>query len=1285
MEYRILGGLEVEDRGRPVPMRGPRQRALLAYLLVNANEVVPDERLLEDLWADEPPKSGLAALRVRVSQLRKALEDGEPLILTRPPGYVLHAPADAVDARRFEQLLADGRKALAAGRAEAAAVTLRDALALWRGPALADVAYEPWAQAEAARLEELRRSAFEERIEADLALGRHAELVGELEALVGAEPLRERLRGQLMLALYRSGRQADALAVYRSARTSLVEELGIEPGRALAELEAAILRQDQALEPPADTREAQPAAEAAPVPGEERKVVTVLVADFSGSPVVGAEPDPERVVALIERVVAAIREEIEDAGGSVEIAAGASVTAVFGAPVAQEDHVERALQAALALRARLGGHFGDGLAVRLGVDTGEVVAGQPGLAGGALLTTARLAGAAPAGTILVGARTADAARGLFEFGLPLAESPETGGTRLACRQLVRALSLMRTEGRGGLRSVFVGRESESELLRAAYSRVVSERRPRLVTVLGDAGVGKTRLVRELWDELAGETPEPLRRTGRCLSYGRGTTYRPFADILREQLGIAETEPPETVRRRLAGREILALTLGVAAGSDLHPLTARERLHSAWAELLTELTAERPVVVLVEDLHWAHEPLLDLLDRLLDEVQGPLLVVATARPELVAAWPSWGRRRDAVTVWLEPLSEPEAEALLDGLGLDDLPEPVRRRVLDMAEGNPFFLEELLAGLHDRALATPESDVPDSVQAVLATRIDLLPPVEKAALQAAAVMGRVFWRGAVRELLEGESPDFAVLEARDFIRRRSGPSLAGEREFAFKHALTREVAYASVPRARRAQLHARFAAWVERVAGARDEHAPYLAHHYAEAVRPQDADLAWADRPEELARLRGEAVAWLRRAGELAAARYELDEAIALYERALELEESVAARVELWRALGHANALKYDGDEMWRAMQNAIDLTSDPELQADLYSELAWETSCRSGMWRRMPDYTTVDEWIETALGLAAEGSAARARALVAKGFWNPFEGSAPAREASAIAERLGDVELRSHAWDVRGVAEFVAGRYDLGRAFAERRFELLDRISDPDHRADIYAAPISGCIWSGQFREARRLARVHDEVTLPLTPHHRLHGVAILVEVEELLGAWEGVRELGPRTVETVEANTETPCVRNARTLLVCAAASAYLGEEDEARGHEAHAESLGIEGYGVVLDIPRLRLALIRGDLDTAARLLETPLPMRGWYRGWMALATMVMRLEGLAAIRDRERTEEEAARLLRPNTYLEPFALRALGVVREDERLVEQARDRFAALGLPWHTSQTALLLGDG
>lgn len=1285
MEYRILGGLEVEDRGRPVPLRGPRQRALLVHLLVNANEVVPDERLLEDLWAGERPRSGRAALRVRVSQLRKALANGAEALLTRPPGYVLRVGADDLDVLRFERLLVEGRKALAAGRPDAAAETLRDGLALWRGPALADVAYDPWAQAEIVRLEELRRTALEERIDADLALARHAELVGELEALVAGEPLRERLRGQLMLALYRSGRQADALAAYRAARAALVQELGIEPGRALQELEGAMLRQDPFLDPPQEPVPAgEPGRPAAASPEAERKIVTVLAADLAGSRALAEESDPERSGALLARIVEVLRDTIDESGGRVEGVAGASLTAVFGAPVAQEDHAERALHAALALRRDVEGRFGTVVSLRIGLDTGEVVVGHlpsggATLTGAAVLSAVRLASAAEPGFPLVGERTAASARGGFEFGPVPSGGEETG----SARPLVRALTLMRTTGLGGLRSVFVGRESELDLLHAAYARVLQEGSPRLVTAMGDAGVGKTRLVRELWHGLAGETPEPLRRTGRCLPYGRGTTYRPLADILREQLGLVETEVPETVRRRLGEREILALTLGIAVSPDLHPLTARERLHAEWVDLLTQLAAERPVVVLVEDLHWAQEPLLDLLERVLDDARGPLLLVATARPELLEARPAWGRRRDASTVWLEPLSAEEAGRMLEGLGPADLPTDLRGPLLARAEGNPFFLEELLAGLHDRALPAG-SDVPDSVQAVLAARIDLLPPVEKAALQAASVMGRVFWRGPVRELLEGETPDFAVLEARDFIRRRSGPSLAGEREFAFKHSLTREVAYASLPRARRARLHAQFAAWVERVAGARDQHAPFLAHHYAEAVRPEDADLAWEGHPEELGRLRGEAVAWLRRAAELAVARYELEEAIALYERALGLVESAEVEVELWRGLGRASALKYDGDGLWRAMQKAIDLCSDGETHAELYSELALETAVRSGMWKQMPEYAIVDGWIDTALRLSAPDSAARARALIAKGFWNPFQGSEPAREASVIAERLGDVELRSHAWDVRGIAEFVSGRYDLGRAFAERRFELLDEITNPDHRADIYSAPISGCIWSGRFNEARRLARLHDEVTGPLTPHHRLHGIAILGEVEELLGRWERIRELAARTEQAVAENAETPCVRNARSLLVCALANAHLGDPEAARRYEELAAALGIEGYGVVLDVPRMSLALVRGDLEAVERLLRTPLPERGWYRGWMALATIVNRLDALAAVRDRKRTELEAEPHLRPGTYLEPFALRALGLVRGDEQLLSDARSRFETLGLAWHASETATLIGD-
>jgi hypothetical protein len=451
-----------------------------------------------------------------------------------------------------------------------------------------------------------------------------------------------------------------------------------------------------------------------------------------------------------------------------------------------------------------------------------------------------------------------------------------------------------------------------------------------------------------------------------------------------------------------------------------------------------------------------------------------------------------------------------------------------------------------------------------------------------------------------------------------------------------------------------------------------------------VRPDEVDLAWEGKADELEALRAKAVAWLRTAADLAIARYELDGGIALLDRALVLAGSDDVRIELLRSIGRANALKFDGEALWTAMLQAIELTADAELQGDLYSELALETATRSGIWRRMPEYMLVDGWIDTALELAPAGSPARARALVAKGIWNPFDGAAPAREASAIADGLGDVELRSYAWDARGVAEFVAGRYELGMAFAERRFDLLDEISNPDHRADIYAAPISGCIWGGRFTEARRLARVHDETTAPLTPHHRLHGVAILGEVEELLGSWERIRELAPRTEQAVAENEMTPCVRNARSLLICAVAHAHLGDPASAERFEESAEALGIEGYGIVLDIPRMHLALSRGDLAAVERLLETPLPKRGWYRGWMALATIVTRLDGLAAIRDRERVEEEAGSHLRPDTYLHPFALRALGVVREDEELVRRAQAGFETLGLGWHASRTAALLGD-
>src|SRR5262245_39414611 len=249
MQFRLLGPLEVEDNGRPIHLGSAKQRTLLAILLVHANEVVSRDRLIDELWGERPPPSAAHSLEVYVSRLRKALpgSNGRDLV-TKPGGYVLSVEPDQLDVTRFERLVDGGRRALASGDYSRASQQMADALALWRGPALADLAYEPAAAGEAERLEEHRLTAVEDRIDADLALGRHASLIGELEALSNKQPLRERLHGQLMLALYRSGRQAEALEAYRETRQLLLEELGIDPSPALQRLEQSILRQDPALE-----------------------------------------------------------------------------------------------------------------------------------------------------------------------------------------------------------------------------------------------------------------------------------------------------------------------------------------------------------------------------------------------------------------------------------------------------------------------------------------------------------------------------------------------------------------------------------------------------------------------------------------------------------------------------------------------------------------------------------------------------------------------------------------------------------------------------------------------------------------------------------------------------------------------------------------------------------------------------------------------------------------------------------------------------------------------------
>ncbi|HET9498276.1 MAG TPA: adenylate/guanylate cyclase domain-containing protein, partial [Candidatus Limnocylindria bacterium] len=608
---------------------------------------------------------------------------------------------------------------------------------------------------------------------------------------------------------------------------------------------------------------------------EERKLATVLFADLVGSTALADEEDPERTRLILNRFYDAMTEEVERCGGTVEKFAGDAVMAAFGAPAALEDHAERALHAGLAMHRRLAALFGDQLALRIGVNTGEVVVGRPRegssfVSGDAVNVAARLEQAAEPGTIVAGERTVAAARGAFEFSDSITFEARGKAGGVIGRPVLRALTLMRPRGVRGLPSVFIGRGAELDDLCRRYDRAFETGEPHLVSILGEAGVGKTRLTRELWAWLGGRSPEPIRRTGRTLSYGQGTTYWPLGEILKEHFGLSEDDPPATAMSRLANHPYLGLTLGMEAGEDLHPLVARERLHDAWADFIGGLVRERPVVLLVEDMHWAEDDLCDLIDTLVAQVEGPLLVIVTARPEMLDRRPAWGGAWGRTSAMrLEALPAADTGQLLESLIGTKVPPAIHQIVVERAEGNPFFVEELIGTLIDRGVMARSNgtwqfsdlpagfSVPDTVQAVLAARIDLLPAAEKAALQAAAVIGRTFWTGPVYELLAGENPDIGVLEERDFVRRRPGSSMAGEREYVIKHALTREVAYASLPKARRARLHAGFAAWLERHAEARDELAPLLAHHYAEAIRPEDRDLAWADEDERAESLRQQA--------------------------------------------------------------------------------------------------------------------------------------------------------------------------------------------------------------------------------------------------------------------------------------------------------------------------------------------------------------------------------------------------------------------------------------------
>jgi DNA-binding SARP family transcriptional activator len=890
VEFRVLGPLEVVDRDRPLELGGPRQRALLACLLIHANEAVASERLIDELWSGG--SAGANALQVSVSRLRKAL-GADDRLLTKPPGYLLQVADGECDRGEFERLAAEGRRALEQGKPEQAADRFERALALWRGPPLADFLYEPFAQAEIARLEEARLACLEERIEADLALSRHTQLVGELEALTKEHPLRERLRGQLMLALYRCGRQADALELYRETRELFDHELGIEPSPALRRLEAAILRQDPELELAVPAVSMEPETSTAVEPPRPRpavrKRVTVLVTGI-GDP---AEPDvdPELRRQLGDRALIELGPVLERHGATVEQLGDGRLMAVFGVPAAHEDDALRAVRAAVEL--------GD---VRSGIDSGEVLtgdagSGQPLVTGAVVDAAASLQQTSAPGETRIG----EATRRLVQDAVRC-EPLELPGGKAAAWRLLELLPgappfLRRFD------APLVGRDGELAQLRQAFERARRERRAQLFTVFGEAGIGKTRLAQELAHSVEAEATV---LTGRCLSYGEGITYWPVREIVEQATGGRD------IRELLDGSadaEVVAARLESAIGTGTGGAVSEE-VFWALRKLAETLARELPLVLVFEDVHWAEPTLLDLIEHLAEWVRdAAVLIVCLARPELLDGRPTWGGGKvNASSILLEPLSEEESAQLTADLSSGtELAPAARARIVAAAAGNPLFLEQMLAMLSQGEEDMGDIAVPPAIQALLAARLDRLEPDERRVLECASIEGETFHVGGLVELSPLETRDSIASWLLSLVRkeliRAERATVPGEEALRFRHALIRDAAYEGMPKKTRSELHERHAAWVEHALGDRvGEMEEILGYHLEQAYRYRaelhgvdDVALGLADR----------AGLFLGRAGRSALRRGDTQAAVNLLERACALPAAdERASLELAPDLGRA---------------------------------------------------------------------------------------------------------------------------------------------------------------------------------------------------------------------------------------------------------------------------------------------------------------------------------------------------------------------------------------------
>jgi class 3 adenylate cyclase/tetratricopeptide (TPR) repeat protein len=915
----------------------------------------------------------------------------------------------------------------------------------------------------------------------------------------------------------------------------------------------------------------------------QRKVVTVVFCDVVGSTSLGERVDPEALQGLLARYFERMKAIVEKHGGTVEKFIGDAVMAVFGVPAVHEDDALRAVRVAEEMRSAFAQLELEG---RIGVNTGEVVTGTAErlVAGDAVNVAARLQQAASPGEILLGAEThdlvADAVHAKPVEPLTLKGKSE----RVAAWRLLDVIAGAPAYTRR-VDAPFVGRRAELAALEHELERAAAERTCRLCTVVGEPGIGKSRLVGELLAAASGQAHVVV---GRCLSYGEGITYWPLAEIVRE---VAGTEPQARLQELLADDEeagLVAERIAGAVGAGSAATAAPEETYWAFRRLFEALAADRPLIVVVEDVHWAEPTLLDLIEYVAGFSSGtPIVLLCVARPDLLESRPSWAAPRpNATVVSLQPLSEQASRELVDRLlGRD------ADRVIEAAEGNPLFVEQLVAM---RTEEGGEITVPPTLQALLAARIDRLESDERAAVERASVEGRSFHRGAVAELLPPPvrptlGAALVALVRKDFIRPDRA-EFPGDDGFRFGHLLIRDAAYEAVPKSLRAELHERYADWLEGKAGDRlAEFEEILGYHLEQACRYRE-ELGSAD--DALAARAG---AHLAAAGRRAFARGDMPAATNLLERAAALP----AREGRYLLLGDLGTALAEGGDLEHATQVLEKAIEQARAAGDRAAE--W-TSRVVRLWviENMDANFPTDEVereaqaaIDALQGLGDDRALAKAWRTLGDAYNARCQGAlwqGAIEQAVLHARRTSDVvELCADLWLLGGVLFF--GPTDVEAAAARLEALSVEFEGNPVAEAGLSRGLAAARAQQGRFDEARALVARAKATMAERGLRQAGSGIGFISGSVELLAGDVGAAERELR--ESLESLSGLGLESRGATLaLMLARVLAMQGRHDEAENvMRPWADSHSWADWSFTHPAMKATILARRGELEEAERL----------------------------------------------------------------------------------------------